>query len=102
MFHKNKHLVNIVHSRIYINTQADIRGGKTDKKIAQPLLLGKANFRKQHTHINISHMKDGINEHFLLPSSFLTLLDRLSNFVPSKTNLLLFHFIQINSFAWMN
>lgn len=90
MFHKNKHLVNIVHSRIYINTQADIRGGKTDKKIAQPLLLGKANFRKQHTHINISHMKDGINEHFLLPSSFLTLLDRLSNLVPSKTNLLLF------------
>ncbi len=26
-------------------------------------------------HINISHMKDGINEHFLLSSSFLTLLD---------------------------
>lgn len=83
-------------------THKQTSGWQDRQKIAQPLLLGKANFRKQHTHINISHMKDGINEHFLLPSSFLTLLDRLSNLVPSKTNLLLFHFIQINSFAWMN
>lgn len=67
------------------------------------MFLGKTNLRKHtHTHIDISHMKDGINEHFLLYHFFLTLLDTLSSLVHTKTTLLSFHFIQINSFAWMN
>lgn len=52
-----------------------------------------------YIHIGISHIKTVSMNIFLLLSPFLTLLDRLPSLVPSKTNLLLFHFIPIYSFV---